>query len=220
MIWKWLHRENRDQLILFCNGWGMDETPFVPLKSRDYDVLMLANYGDLATGPDFGQVFSAYRSCSLVGWSMGVWAGQQLFGAREELFVRAVAVNGTLYPRDDRYGIPEKIFDATMEGWNEAARLKFYRRMCRNKELSERFLANQPTRGIDDQQRELVLLQNQLRTSKPSSPLFTDIIISDKDFIIPTVNQYNFWKEGNITEIEGPHFPFYSYDSWDGVIGF
>jgi len=86
---EWLYRQHRERLILFCNGWGMDATPFQPLTATDVDVLMLFDYHDLrpvdgernnpAPDLDLDDLFRRYSHISLIAWSMGVWAGQQLF---------------------------------------------------------------------------------------------------------------------------------------------
>ena len=57
---SWLHKQSLNKLIVFCNGWGMDEHPFRPLHSFGYDVLMLYDYSDLVHGLDIGKIFAEY----------------------------------------------------------------------------------------------------------------------------------------------------------------
>ena len=45
---------------------------------------------------------------------------------------------------------------------------------------------------------------------------FDKKIVSDKDLIIPTKNQLNYWKNPDI--IEGGHCPFFRYKSWLEII--
>ena len=44
-----------------------------------------------------------------------------------------VALNGTVTPVDDLKGIPQQVFEGTLEGLNEVALEKFIRRMCLKK---------------------------------------------------------------------------------------
>jgi biotin synthesis protein BioG len=154
----WLHNNDRQNLIIFCNGWGMDGGPFRFLTSSDYDVYMLYDYRQLNM-PDIAAIVGKYMHVHLVSWSMGVWAGQKLFSARAHLLDRTIAINGTLCPIDDRFGIPIEVFDATLAEFNEHARKKFYKRMCREKNNLNVFLNNQPQRSLEDQGQELIALR-------------------------------------------------------------
>ncbi len=215
---SWLHRAGKEQLILFCNGWAMDGQPFMPLDSKAYDVLMLNNYSDLQPDLDLKLVFNDYRKLYLVSWSMGVWAAQQLFGACDGLFSRAICLNGTLCPIHDQYGIPEKVFQATLQAWNETSRLKFYQRMCRDQTLISRFITCQPERTFEDQAKELEALQKLANCGSESQSIYSDIVIANKDFIIPTVNQLAFWQEREVCRVDGFHFLFYGFACWDEIV--
>lgn len=218
---SWLHKGKHEKLIVFCNGWGMDGCPFYGLASGGYDVWMLYDYRRIG-GPD-GQlpiesVFQDYRQIYLVGWSMGVWVGQKLFADKQHLFHRTIAINGTLCPIDDRYGIPVQVYDATLAGFSEAARLKFYKRMCREKNSLNRFLARQPQRTVQDQADELVAVREMVDCLDAGKSLYREILVSEQDFIIPTANQLNFWQHGSVTRLKGYHFPFYLWQSWDQLL--
>jgi len=119
---EWLHRRQKERLIIFCNGWGMDASPFLPLGAREYDVLMLFDYRDLALDCNLATLFDSYQSAFLVSWSMGVWVGQQIFQSWSHCLQGAIAINGTLCPIHDQFGIPEQLYDATLEQFNATAR--------------------------------------------------------------------------------------------------
>ena len=71
---EWLHQAPAGELIIFCNGWGMDATPFQPLGARDYDVLMLFDYYDLSLDCDLETLFqklSGYSPHLLVHGGVG-----------------------------------------------------------------------------------------------------------------------------------------------------
>jgi len=216
----WLHSKNRNKLIIFCNGWGMDERPFTPLASVQYDVLMLYDYTDLSTDMDVGKLLAGYPEVSLIAWSMGVWAGNQIFSSRQKKFHVALALNGTLAPIHDDFGILIKIASATLENFHEKQRLKFYYRMCNDRDLYKTFVANQPGRSIAGQKEELAsLLQSTTRAvTHSSASVYTNVVVARHDYIIPTVNQLQFWPQKNVRLVDGSHFLFYAYSSWDELL--
>ncbi len=159
MISTWLHQQQQEQLIIFCNGWGMDATPFLPLSARDHDVIMLSDYQDLTLDFDPAPLFRRYQRTILVSWSMGVWVGQQIFQPWSHCLQGAIAINGTLCPIHDQFGIPVQLYGATLEQFSAASRLKFYRRMCGDRHTFDIFLGIQPQRSVESQRLELAALQ-------------------------------------------------------------
>ena len=79
----------------------MDEYPFSPLKSNEWNVIMFYDYSDLVPDLDLATIFSEYEEIVLIAWSMGVWAGQQIFSSFKDDLQGALAINGTLCPVDD-----------------------------------------------------------------------------------------------------------------------
>ncbi len=214
----WLHKNGHKKLIVFCNGWGMDACPFRSLISVEFDVYMLFDYRQLTHIPAIETLVEGYEQVHLVSWSMGVWAGQRLFAGKHDLFDRTLAINGTLCPIDDGFGIPEKVFNATLTGFNEASRLKFYKRMCRQKDTLNFFLLRQPQRSVKDQGEELAALQKTVDCSPASVSIYDEIIVSESDFIIPTANQLKYWQEKQVTQVAGFHFLFNLWLSWDQLL--
>lgn len=215
---EWLHRQQHDHLIIFCNGWGMDATPFQPLVAKDYDVLMLFDYYDLSLDCDFETLFGSYQDIVLISWSMGVWAGQQIFQPWSHRLRKAIAVNGTLCPIHDQFGIPVLLYEATLAQFSEASRLKFYRRMCRDHRSVDTFLKNQPQRSVKNQRLELAALHGQVSCWPAEDAIYTKVLIADKDLVVPTANQLAFWQGREVHRIEGAHFPFYGWQSWDELV--
>jgi len=129
-----MHRHSRQALIVFCNGWGMDDRPFRHLEADRCDVLMLWDYRQMTPVPDIVALAGQYAEIYLVGWSMGVWAGQRMFSPVREHFQAAIAVNGTLCPIHDRFGIPEATIAGTLRNFSEVSRDKLYLRMCRDRQ--------------------------------------------------------------------------------------
>lgn len=218
MKYSWLHKEGRDRLLVFCNGWGMDPRPFLVLAASAYDVLNLYDFRNVRECGAPLDLLAEYDERLLLGWSMGVWAGQQLFAGHEQLFTRTIAVNGTLCPVDDRYGIPRKLFAGTMEGWSESARHRFYRRLCGEREVEERFLQNQPLRSLADQQDELAYYLETAGHLERERSIYREVVISAKDRIVPTAHQLAYWGEAGVVRLAGGHFPFYCWDCWDDLL--
>lgn len=216
---KWLHWKGGGKLILFCNGWGMDEVPLHPLVSGDWDVLMFCNYVDLVPDIDLNSLFGSYKEIVLISWSMGVWAGQRLFAAHQGKLSGSLAVNGTLCPIHDWLGIPEEIVRSTLARFDEKGRLKFYHRMCRDRGLYRSFLANQPKRCLAEQKKELTQLLETVHCDPAEEPIYHRVLVADHDFIMPTANQLNYWPEKKIKRVDGYHFLFYVYQSWDELAG-
>jgi len=216
----WLHRNNRKTLIVFCNGWGMDEHPFLPLTADHFDVLMLCDYFQLDFDIQKRNILEKYDHLILVGWSMGVWAGQRIFSDNSEVFSRTIAINGTLCPINDRLGIPEKVFGDTLAGFGEPVRSSFYRRMCRGKTNLKLFLSHQPQRSLKSQQQELTALRQNVDCFFVKKSIYNEIIITENDQIMPSANQLRFWQEGDVYHIPGSHFVFYIWQSWDELLAF
>ena len=215
---QWLHRSRQERLIIFCNGWGMDATPFQPIGVRDYDLLMFFDYYDLILDCDLATLFQSYQDIVLISWSMGVWAGQQIFQPWSHRLRKAIAVNGTLCPIHDQFGIPVALYEATLAQFSEAGRLKFYRRMCRDHRSVDAFLKNQPQRSLENQRRELASLLGQVSCRPAEDAIYTQVVIADKDLVVPAANQLAFWQGEGVHRIEGAHFPFYGWQSWDELV--
>lgn len=198
----------------------MDERPFCHLDAAGSDVYMLFDYRELTAPPELDTLWARYSRIVLVAWSMGVWVGQQLFYPKRHLFEQAIAINGTLCPIDDRYGIPAVLFNDTLQNFNETSRQKFYRRMCRDKMLTEFFFANQPGRDIHGQREELAAFLHNVDCVHVAHSIYDHALVAEKDMIMPTANQLNFWQAGNtgIRRYVGGHYLFHQWSSWDDIL--
>lgn len=219
MISEWLHQRGRDALLVFCAGWGMDARPFRALGSSNYDVLICFNYSaQPGQRPDIVTLSQRYHKVILLAWSMGVAYAQQNFVDETEYFAETIALNGTLRPIDDDFGIPEAIFQVTLDQLNEEILEKFYRRMFRSTADYERFLPSRPQRSLADQRHELALMLQERISFAESASIYNRVVIADKDLIVPSKNQLRFWQNQRIRTLAGGHFPFYAWRSWDDLI--
>ena len=93
-----------------------------------------------------------------------------------------VALNGTVTPVDDLKGIPQQVFEGTLEGLNEVALEKFIRRMCLKKENLETFLSKRPQRAVEELQEELRRIGEQVKSCAVPSFAWERAVIGKNDF--------------------------------------
>ena len=203
MKYKWLNQRKNNKIIIFFNGWGMDENIVKHLDCEDYDILMFYDYNTLDTDFDFN-LLNSYSEKNLIAWSMGVMIATLFpqINAKNK-----IAINGTLKPIDIELGIHPKIYDLTIKGFDKKGREKFINSMFDNK------VKINCQREISEQHSELIALKNYY-----ADELFKydKIIISDNDKIIPTKSQVTFWViEPNL---KGGHCPFFQFTKWSELL--
>lgn len=224
MRYKWLNKEGNNKLILFFNGWGMDENVVKHLDVEDYDILMFYDYNTLDTDFDF-EALNVYSQKNLIAWSMGVMVCSCLppsltLPLGEGL---RVAINGTLKPIDEEYGIHPKIYDLTIKGFNEKGRDRFIKSMF-DTQPPPAFQAPSPLeRDLKNQHSELITLKEFCKlapsltlTLGEGKSLYNKILISDNDKIIPTKSQVKFW--GIEPNLKGGHCPFFQFSKWSELL--
>lgn len=208
----WLNKqENNKKLIVFFNGWAMNETPIQHLKQDDFDILALFDYRNLEF--DFSRFdFKKYDEKYLICWSMGVYA-VNLFKKYFDDFDKKIAINGTTKMIDDNFGIPKRIYQVTVKLLNEDSCDKFIKNMFDNGRLNPNIKI---TKSLPELKEELISIQK----IKPDDELdFNCAIISNEDKIVPSKNQIAFWEnKTKIININSTHCPFEKYGSWMELI--
>ena len=224
MRYKWLNKEGNNKLILFFNGWGMDEGVVKHLDCEAYDILMFYDYNTLDTDFDW-DLLNIYSEKNLIAWSMGVMVCSCLAPSLTLTLGEGlrVAINGTLKPIDEEYGIHLKIYDLTIKGFNEKGRDRFIKSMF-DTQPPPAFQAPSPLeRDIENQHSELIALKEICKLT-PSltlplgegKSLYNKILISNNDKIIPTKSQVAFWEiEPNL---KGGHCPFFQFKKWSELL--
>ena len=212
---KWLQKNNNKKLIIFFNGWAMDENAVSHLDCEDYDVIVFYDYGNLDTDAQLGNYDEKY----IIAWSMGVLvSGSDNNNIKEIIknYSGATAIAGTPLIIDDKFGIPEKIYNLTYKGFNEESSEKFFKKMFNNlpKDI---FCTN---RTFESQKTELEMMSNYKFVSDIK---FTRVIIPDKDFIIPGRNQKRYWEteyksKTDIEIVSSGHYPFMLYNKFSELI--
>jgi len=203
MKYKWLNNGNNQNLIVFFNGWGMDESVVKHLNFENYDVLMFYDYNSLETNFDFASI-NLYSNKYLVAWSMGVMTATNF----DINYIKKIAINGTLKPIDDKFGIPKRIYNLTLKGFSPKGAEKFIKNM-----FLEEYNLPIINRNFENQKSELEALTHY---KAKENFKYDKIILSTEDKIIPTKNQIAFWNiEPNISS---GHAPFNKFKNWSELL--
>ena len=149
-------------------------------------------------------ILEKYTEKYLVAWSMGVMCAT-LFNIK---YKTATAVNGTLKPIDNTYGIPVKIYNLTLQGLTPAGAQKFVMNMFKEKNIN--FKIN---RDFENIKKELAVLKTYVANTDFQ---YNRVIISSDDKIIPSKNQSNFW--GIEPNTNSGHCPFFLFNSWSELL--
>lgn len=216
MQYHWLNKQNNNKLIIFFAGWSFDYRPFEFLNCDNYDILMLYDYNSFNIPLNIPEYDKTY----LISWSMGVFTAYILRNNLPE-FTRKIAINGTLLPVDNDFGIPERPFLLTLKHAKTGLEKKFYENIFQTQEEFERYMLNPVERPIDNRVDELKSLYKKIKAEKIDYQTYYDkAIVSRFDKIIPPQNQINFWQQNNTpcTILETGHFPYYNFTCWNDIL--
>ncbi|OBX11203.1 hypothetical protein QV09_03510 [Gallibacterium salpingitidis] len=208
------NKQGCTDLIVYFAGWGTPPSVVQHLDNANkYDLLICYDYQDLVLEFDF----SPYQNIYLVAWSMGVWVAEQVM--QNVPLTKAVAINGTSYPRHDQFGISEAIFDGTLAGLDQSNRHKFERRMCQSKALLAEYQSLADYRELDNIYQELACLSQYIRQLPPKKEFHWDIAwIGLQDRIFPAENQLAYWQDrSQIRTIEAGHYLLPLFQQWEAL---
>lgn len=221
MITNLITKEGNKTLLIYFTGWGTtpEVVSHLPIP-EDWDYLTAYDYRELNPSdlPDLKE----YQRVHLVAWSMGVCAADELAPYLPHL-TKAIAINGTVLPVNDRYGIPNEIFKGTLDRLDDENRARFNRRMCGGKKLLAVFNSFSQ-RSTEDLRRELTVVYERGRSmSEEMAPRlpWTSAIVSEKDLIVPSDNQIAYWERQQvpIRFVEGAgHYVMMEFSSWQELI--
>ncbi len=215
----WLNNQNNKNLIVFFAGWSFDENPFKFLDCNGYDVLIVYDYNEIKP-LDIFQQLNQYENKVLITWSMGVFAAYLLKDFFKD-FDYKLAINGTVTPVDNEFGIPVKMFELTLKHAAVGLSGKFYKNVFKTNEEFEKYTNNSVQRTIENRVSELENLYKLIKNTKINYTKFYDtVIVSDFDKIIPPQNQKASHNKNNVMVKCLPvgHFPFYQFTSWDEIV--
>lgn len=218
----WLNRQNNKNLIVFFAGWSFDYNPFCSHpECGDNDLLMIYDYNNMDI-PDELKTLNNYESKILAAWSMGVFTAY-LNRVLFEDFNKKIAVNGTITPVDDKFGIPVKIFELTLKHAASGLGGKFYKNVFQTFKEYEEYLKNPVQRCIENRVEELENLYDLIRQQPAGfdgEKFYDCAVVCQNDKIIPSANQSASHNKNNVPVIslDCGHFPFYNFSKWDEII--
>lgn len=196
--------EGNNSLILIFTGWSASASLYDDVSVPGWDVIVVSDYDD---GEFDNSLLSRYSTIYLYAWSLGVaMAGVCL---DSDKIIRKFAVNGTMKPSDDVYGILRNTYHSTAENLDDRNLRKFRRRMFESAD-SYKSVAH-----LLETEADIETLRNQLYTvDKITSGITPDFkwtraYISEKDAIFPVRSQRRYWiSQGNVEifSLKGGHF--------------
>lgn len=198
---EWLSCTGERDLVLYMLGWASTPNAVCHIHPPGCDVLAVHKYMSLE--PFAAAEFSAYRRIYLFAWSFGVWVAEQC--CRELPLYRAVALNGTPFPADARYGMRLRA---------ALRRIKSVARLGLNPfELAEPGRGEPPgpfpELSVEDKVEELSRLAAWSEEDSAAHLRWDKAWIADKDEMFPPANMWAWWGSVGLgTGFEGYHYPF------------
>lgn len=192
-------------IIIFFNGWGMDEKILKKLENKtNYEVL------NISFPYKIDKVkLENYKRKIFVGWSFGVYYMCEFLNKNKDIsYEDVIAINGT--PEIiGKNGIPEKVYNLTLKHMNEENLEKFYINM------DYKFMTK--SKKIDELIYELQYLKDNY---SPQENKVSKAIISINDKIIKNKNQNKYYesKDVEIKKVDGGHYIFSQLKSWEDIL--
>lgn len=216
----WLNNQNNGNLIVFFAGWSFDEKPFKFLQCNDFDVLFVYDYNDFKLPEELKNIKN-YKHKYLITWSMGVFVAN-LFKNLFSDFEYKMAINGTISPVDNEFGIPIKMFELTLKHAKIGLEGKFYKNVFQTEEEFQEYSKTPVERTIENRVSELENLYTEIKNHKELEiqKFYDFAIVSDFDKIIPPKNQIASHYQNKVRVLSLPygHFPFYHYSKWNEIL--
>ncbi len=239
---KTINHNSKKLILLFAGWGMDERSFSHLSGGEEYDIITIYNYTDfklkfckilncnqtaLHHNCPIYRTFSNYSEIYIVAYGTGVWAASLTFSkflkhleSKGKFRImrllkkikKAVAINGTLCPVSNIWGIKQEIFNNSLEALKEELSnrsatssnnssicsspfmQKFIGRVFNhNREQIERYLSNPQQRGLEDIYNELEAIKEQFIFN--NAIFWNKVIISKRDLIIPTKNQLRFWSE-------------------------
>lgn len=199
------YSEGSSRLLLIFAGLGMDDIIFSHIRRPGYDVMVVWDYSSFHI--DWSCV-ERYSEICLFAWSFGVYVASQTVQAIDSRITFRIAVNGTVRPIDDRFGISEKVFYGLLDNFSEDMVDEFFALMPSTDNDLEFFNSRRPALMLDDIKCEFQAIADRTILDTPSNLRWDVAIISRDDCVFSRFNQFRAWQGTGvkIKVIEGGHF--------------
>ena len=125
---------------------------------------------------------------------------------RDTTFTRAVALNGTPLPLDEKFGIGLRRFQATAAGLMKRGDMNEFEERAYG-DFYERFKGRISPREFWGNIRELALMEHYANGMNEPVIHWDKAIVGRFDVIFPTRNMYDYWGE-RAELLPLPHYPF------------
>lgn len=206
MILKFLRENNNRRLILVFTGWGTGPELYTDVNIPGWDVAVAFR---IDGKPLDVSKLDGYNTIYLFAWSLGVYMAD--LKLPPERITKAFAINGTVAPVHDGYGIPVDIFRGTADNLDPRNLTKFRRRTMPDSETFKRLFPEEASplmcRCLASQLYEVMDLLDGSE-GKPHLQ-WTRAYIGVRDRIFPPDNMRKAWSldpEVEIVESDDAHF--------------
>lgn len=200
-------RNDSQRLLLIFAGWSTEPCMYVDAMMPGWDLAVVHGYEDARLDTGF---IDEYITVYLFAWSLGVLMAERSLPPQR--ITAAFAVNGTLRPVSDELGIPETIYNGTLDGLCEKTLKKFRRRMMPDAETFRDFFEGEEDADIPTLKASLTLVRDisadSEKTTEPKLP-WTRAYIGTDDHIFPSQNTRRFWEtlpDTEIVTLEAAHY--------------
>ena len=156
----WQVREGHPRLLLFFNGWGMDERLLGMIEPPAGGICWRSATTRTCRGRTrCGRPSRTTRRRTSWPGRWGSGPRRRVFGAGGgALWHRRWPSTGRAGRSTTSTGYRRISSSATLDGFSERARDSFFRRMCDGRDACGEFLPHAPLRDVEDQRRELLAL--------------------------------------------------------------
>ena len=214
-------RDKNNHLVVLYGAWGTDENVFRPLCNDEFDFILFYNYSadEALVLPEM----KTYEKITLIGWSLGIWAAENLSLKTGIIPDVTIAVNGTPVPADDKYGIPLNVFEGILNNITEENMEKFYLRMFGDKKTYLENIDRIPHRTIKSLHDELRWLYNRIMEQREPRFRWDYAATSEIDRVFPSKNLNSYWKKEINTKhiiLPLPHYFFHKWQSFTDFISY
>ncbi len=199
---------NSSCLTLLFLGWGMDWRVVSGLSHSGSDLAVAYDYRSLGV-EEISALVYGYDEVNVVAWSFGVYAASRVLAQFGNRIGRRVAVNGTMIPVDDDFGIPRAIFNGTLANFCERSLRRFYRRMCTSAAQFAEFCESRPQRQVSDLAEELACFGNYAAECPRAYFRWDFAVVGKSDAIFPPEAQIAAWRGENtvVEKVDCGHLP-------------
>ena len=198
-----LIKDSKKLIVLFL-GYGFDKSSISHLELGDYGLLVVSDYSDLR----FDGGILANKDIYLISWSMGVWAANLVL--QNTPLKVAIAINGTPFGIDEKYGIKKDIFYKSISEFD----FESFKKLCFlgiNKQKFQNFTFNQNAKI------ELINLYKNAILPCQNHILWDRAYVSKRDLIFDNRAVLAYFKD-KAKIINAPHFAFFNFKSFGEIV--